>query len=308
MNPLISILIPAYQAEKTISRCLDSALSQSCDNYEIVVIDDGSTDSTLSICGMYCNNERVRLYTQENKGIAFTRQRLVELAKGRYLQFVDADDWIESDLVELHSKILSEKDCDIIISDFILEKLNSSKYRAQMPTSLTTDALITDISSPKLLGVLWNKLVKKELFEGLKFPNLRYCEDWSICVQLFMRASSFYYVGRALYHYDNIIVSNSLTREINADTFKSRIEYIDYLKSIQFDRYYVKEFNSQVSNIAYASVINGIYNKEQFDDSFGNIPFWDTYNKCIKRCILVIARYLSLSLARQIYLFFKKIA
>ena len=177
-----------------------------------------------------------------------------------------------------------------------------------MPTSLTTDALITDISSPKLLGVLWNKLVKKELFEGLKFPNLRYCEDWSICVQLFMRASSFYYVGRALYHYDNIIVSNSLTREINADTFKSRIEYIDYLKSIQFDRYYVKEFNSQVSNIAYASVINGIYNKEQFDDSFGNIPFWDTYNKCIKRCILVIARYLSLSLARQIYLFFKKIA
>ena len=116
MNPLISILIPAYQAEKTISRCLDSALSQSCDNYEIVVIDDGSTDSTLSICGMYCNNERVRLYTQENKGIAFTRQRLVELAKGRYLQFVDADDWIESDLVELHSKILSEKDCDIIIT------------------------------------------------------------------------------------------------------------------------------------------------------------------------------------------------
>ena len=306
MSPLISILIPAFQAEKTICRCLDSVLSQSCDNYEIVVIDDGSTDSTLSICRMYCYNEKVRLYTQENRGIAYTRRRLIELARGQYIQFVDADDWVESNLVELHSKILAEVDCDIIISDFILEKPKTSIYRVQKPTSLTSNALITDISSPRLLGVLWNKLVKKDLFAALEFPDLRYCEDWSICVQIFMRAKVFYYLGFALYHYDNTIVSNSLTREINAVTFKSRIDYINYLKSIQFDSYYVKEFNSQVSNIAYAAVVNGIYNRVQFDRLFGNIPFWDTYNRCFKRIILLIARYFGLALARQVYLLFKK--
>lgn len=305
MIPFISILIPAYQAEKTIHRCLDSVMEQSYGNYEVIVIDDGSTDSTLSICKMYCNN-KLRLYTQINHGIAYTRQRLIDLAKGDYIQFIDADDWVESTLVESHTKILSERRYDIIISDFILEKLNSSAYKIQKPTSFSTDALITDISSPKLLGVMWNKLVRRELFEGLVFPNLKYCEDWSICVQLFMRLNSCYYLNKALYHYDNTIVSNSLTREINVQTFKARMEYLDYLKTIQFDKHYEKEFHSQVSNVAYAAVINGIYGKKQFDELFGNVPFWNTHHKFLKRCILMMARYINLSLARKFYLFAKR--
>lgn len=307
MSPLISILVPAYQAEKTIRRCLDSVLSQSCDNYEVVVIDDGSTDSTLSICKEFCIDNKVRLYTQENSGIAYTRQRLVELAKGIYLQFVDADDWVESNMVELQSKILSERDCDIIISDFILEKPNSSIYRAQKPTSLTTDALITDISSPKLLGVLWNKLLKKDLLEGLKFPNLRYCEDWCICMQLFLRTSKFYYLDKALYHYDNTIVSNSLTREITPQTFKYRLEYINYLREIQFDKHYVKEFNSQVANNAYYALVNNIYSNKQFNSLFGGISFWNIYNKLPKRIVLIIARHIDTSIARKVDSLFRKL-
>ena len=307
MSPLISILVPAYQAEKTIRRCLDSVLSQSCDNYEVVVIDDGSTDSTLSICKEFCIDNKVRLYTQENSGIAYTRQRLVELAKGIYLQFVDSDDWVEANLVELHSKILSERNCDIIISDFVLEKPKSSIYRSQKPTSLTTDALITDISSPKLLGVLWNKLIKKDLFEGLKIPNLRYCEDWSICVQLFMRAKVFHYLGIALYHYDNSIVNNSLTRNINKESFKSREQYVDYLKSMNFDKLYSKEFHSQVAGIAYTAVLHNIYSDEEFFKRFKNISFWNNYNAISKKFILLLTLILSPSIISKIYFRIRKL-
>ena len=300
MTPLISILIPAYQAEKTIERCLLSIENQTNKDFEIIVIDDGSTDHTYSICEKCKHDTRFRLYKQSNVGVAETRQRLLSLAKGKYIQFVDADDWVEIDMIEKLSTILKTEDYDIIVSDYIYHKANTYKYICQKPTSLDSKSLIRDISSPKLLGVLWNKLIKRNLICNVKIPHLKYCEDWCVCESLFESAKKILYINTAYYHYDNTNTSNSLTRNINKESFQNRIQYIDYLQSINFDKSHPKEYNSQVANIAYIALVNNIYSKKEFKSQFHNISFWNNYNLLYKRIILSLTIIFPLQFVRSV--------
>ena len=300
MIPLISILIPAYQAEKTIERCLSSILNQTNNDFEVIVLDDGSADQTYSICEKYKNDERLVLYTQANAGVAETRQRLLDLAIGKYIQFVDADDWVEIDMVEKLKSILETEDYDLIISDYIYHKSNSFKYIQQKPSSLDSKSLIRDISSPKLLGVLWNKLIKRDLLYKVRIPKLHYCEDWCVCASVFEYANKIIYINTAFYHYDNTDTVNSLTRNISKETFKNRMQYIDYLQSIKFDKAYPKEFTSQVANIAYVALVNNIYSRKEFYSKFHNISFWNNYNSLYLRMILSFTIVFPLQFVRSI--------
>lgn len=306
MNPLISILIPAYQAEKTIRRCLLSVLNQTNNDFEVIIVDDGSIDQTLSICQEYQYDKRFKIYTQTNKGIATTRQRLLTLAKGKYVQFVDADDWVDLNMVENYYSILNQCDYDIIISDFIYHNSNTIQYKQQKPSSLTAECLIRDISSPKLLGVLWNKLIKRDLISNIYVPNLKYCEDWCICVSLFREAKKIKYTNIAFYHYDNTN-TNSLTRNINKHSFNTRMQYINYLKTIGFDKLYPKEYDSQVASIAYAAVVNDIYTDNEFHEIFRNISFLNNYNTLYKRIMLSLTIIFPLSYIRSIDASIRKI-
>lgn len=300
MNPLISILIPVFQAEKTICRCLKSVLEQTNDNFEVVIIDDGSTDATPSICQSFACDKRFRIYSQCNMGVAATRQKLMELARGKYIQFVDADDWVEPNMVERYCEILHESAPDLVISDYILHLSGGSGYQSQEPSSLTSAALIKDISSQRMLGVLWNKLIRKELFLGLEFPNLRYCEDWCICLSLFQRAKRIEYNKFAFYHYDNTIVENSLTRNITPQTFKYRIEYLEYLKSIKFNELYPKEYASRVVGIGYTAIVYKIYSDKEFKNIFRGVSYWNNYNLAYRRALLIMTYFFSQSLIRNI--------
>lgn len=307
MNPLISILIPAYQAEKTIHRCLSSILNQTNHDFEVIIIDDGSKDRTFSICLEYQNDKRFKIYTQTNQGVAATRQRLLALANGRYIQFVDADDWVDLNMVEKYYSILKRCDYDIIISDYIYHSSHTIQYKQQKPSSLTPQCLIRDISSPKLLGVLWNKLIKRNLISKVHVPNLRYCEDWCICVSLFQEAKNIKYTNVAFYHYDNTNTTNSLTRNITRNSFRYRMQYIDYLQTIGFDKLYPKEYDSQVANIAYAALVYNIYTDNEFHDTFRNISLFFNYNTLYKRIILILTSIFPLLFVRTIDTTIRKI-
>ena len=307
MRPLISILIPAYQAEKTISRCLKSISEQTCSNYEAIIIDDGSSDNTLNICKSFAWNKRIRILSQNNHGIAATRQRLLELSTGQYIQFIDSDDWVDPNMVEVISSVLCCGNYDMIIFDYYLHSCMGAQYKSQKPTRITAPDLIKDISSRKMLGVLWNKLVRKELFKDIKFPNLKYCEDWCTCVSLFEKSSNIKYISRALYHYDTTVNENSLTRNINKSSFKYRMDYIDYLKSIGFNMNFPKEYNSQVTGIAYTAIIYNIYNDDEFIEIFNELSFWNNYNSLYKRLMLVLSKIIGLSHVRSIDIFIRKL-
>lgn len=307
MKPLISILVPAYQAQKTIRRCLNSILQQTSKNYEVIIINDGSNDDTLAICEEYAVYDRFVILSQDNVGIAETRRRLLEYANGEYIQFVDADDWIEPDSVEMLKACVDAQKCDIVITDFFAEYCNSTDYISQCPSGHDASSHIKDLAMARMMGVLWNKLIKRELLSDIPIPNLSYCEDWVVSMQLFERAKSVFYMNRAFYHYDNSFIGNSLTRNISKETFKARIEYLEHLKSLDFDKMYPKEFNSQASSIAYTAIVHKIYDRRDFRMIFGGVSLTDSYISLYKKMILLSSRIVSISFARVVDCMIRKI-
>lgn len=307
MRPLISILVPAYQAEKTIRRCLESIMCQTSDDYEVIVINDGSKDETLSICNEFAVSDRIRIISQENIGIAGTRRKLLEYASGDYIQYVDADDWIEPNTVEILKACVDTQRYDIVISDFFAEYCNSTEYISQRPSGCDGSSHIKDLSSSRMMGVLWNKLMKRELLSSIVIPSLSYCEDWVVSMQLFERAKSVFYMNNAFYHYDNSFIGNSLTRNISKETFKARIEYLEHLKSLDFDKKYPKEFNSQASSIAYTAIVHKIYDRRDFRMIFGGVSLTDSYISLYKKMILLSSRIVSISFARVVDCMIRKI-
>ena len=119
MERLVSIIVPVYNAEKYVRRCVDSILVQDYPNFELILMDDGSTDGSGEICDAYAGrDERVRVIHKENTGVSDTRNQALELAEGEYIQFLDSDDWIVPEATRLLVQAMEKNGCDMVISDF----------------------------------------------------------------------------------------------------------------------------------------------------------------------------------------------
>ena len=225
MRPAISIIVPVYRSENYLSRCIDSLLAQTFPNFEIILIDDGSPDNSGAICHKYALNEkRIRLYQKKNEGISATRQFGIEHALGEYIQFVDSDDWIESDMLTIMYEIARQTGSEIVGCNFVEEHLNESVY---WNTCYTTkeDFIRAVIRSD--WGVVWKILIKRELFEqnNIHFPkNINGGEDYFVCTKLLYYAQKVICTNHYLYHYirynpNSIMSSASLIKiqdQINA--------------------------------------------------------------------------------------------
>ena len=203
MEPKVSILIPAYNVESFISPCLDSILGQTYRNLQIVLVDDGSQDSTLEICRTYADaDERVEIYHQENQGVATTRNLLLEKVKGEWTLFVDADDWIEHDMVESLFALANENhaeiaECKNVINDEVCDKYNPQVTLWNQEESVHQFLRHTDFS-----GSLWNKLVKSSLFHNEKFHcGISYGEDALFCWRLLQKVHAVVRTTAQFYHY-----------------------------------------------------------------------------------------------------------
>ena len=119
MQPAVSIIVPVYNAETTLRHCVDSILSQEFTDFELLLVDDGSQDSSGSICEEYAGRDaRVRVIHQENSGVSAARNNALDRARGEYLQFLDSDDWITPDATRLLVRTAREHQCDLVIADF----------------------------------------------------------------------------------------------------------------------------------------------------------------------------------------------
>ena len=119
MEQLVSIIVPVYNAEKYLKRCVDSILAQDYPHFELLLMDDGSSDGSGEICDAYAKaDDRVRVVHKENSGVSDTRNQALDLAKGTYVQFLDSDDWIVPEATRLLVRSMEEYNCDMVISDF----------------------------------------------------------------------------------------------------------------------------------------------------------------------------------------------
>ena len=208
MEPIISIIVPVYNVEKYVKKCLDSILAQTLNNIEIIVVDDGSTDSSGTICDEYVKlDNRIHVYHKTNGGLSSARNYGIEKSTGRYLGFVDSDDYIEPDMYEVLLNNLQKYDADMSLCG--LYDIYNGKPRKLFLDNRTFEATVEEtikiVLEAKITSVTAvNKLYKRELFDDVRYPEGKTAEDAFIILDLLMRCKKtvvttiqkYYYVHR----------------------------------------------------------------------------------------------------------------
>ena len=235
---MISVILNVYNGEKYINKCLDSIIKQTYKDLEIVVVNDGSTDKTLNILKKY-KDKRIRVINQKNMGLSLSRNVGIENARGEYLYFVDVDDYLELDALEyLYNLII--------------------KYKADMATCIPIDRYDYDeiivneeekievLNSEEMLkrallikhreGTTWNKLMKKSLFDNVRFEN-RIINDVVTTYKLVLNCKKIVYSNQIKYNYyrhDESIISRKKTNYM-IDLYDAACERYEYIKKIYPD-------------------------------------------------------------------------
>ncbi|MBQ8450144.1 MAG: glycosyltransferase, partial [Bacteroidaceae bacterium] len=235
-TPEISVIVPVYNAEAYIHRCIKSLLAQTFDDFEVILVDDGSLDGSGDICDDYARkNSRVRVFHKENGGVASARQLGVDKARGEYTIHTDPDDWVEPTMLEeLYYRAKTET-ADMVICDFLVEEKEGSIYRVQQPTNNSADVVLEELLLYRLHGSLCNKLIRREcytLYNIAFVKGLNYCEDYLVCVKLLQKGIKVAYLNKAFYHYDQIVNSGSITRNFSTALFELRKMFISRLEEV----------------------------------------------------------------------------
>ncbi len=207
--PLISIIIPAYNVEKYIKRCLDSVLNQTYYNFEVIIIDDGSIDNTHIICEEYANKDkRIKVFHQENAGLSSARNKGLDLFSGEYISFVDSDDYIHPMFLEALFDTLKESGSDISMcyhhkSFSENNKLCKKKYDDFSYIEMSgVDAALKYIDEDSYVYICpCNKLYDKKLFDVLRFPEGKISEDCFLLYRIFLLANKVSVIRNELYFY-----------------------------------------------------------------------------------------------------------
>lgn len=197
----LTIIVPVYNYKDVLKQCLDSIQNQVTEyQYEMIFIDDGSTDGSEQVLKQYEADERITVCRQENSGISAARNRALNMAGGRYLMFVDCDDYLEPDAVELLLNRAYAADCDIVEGAYYTFESSLSKRR----NYVQREVLLETQNDNRLMtytGYPWAKVYKRELFERVRFPENAWFEDTLVKMILFRECTRYAYISDTVYGY-----------------------------------------------------------------------------------------------------------
>lgn len=211
-NLKVSVIVAVYNVEKYLCRCLDSLLKQTFEDYEVILIDDGSSDNSGTICDKYAaKDKRIHVIHKTNGGVSSARQCGIDHAQGEYTIHVDPDDWVEPEMLEKLYKKAEEVNADMVICDYYSDFGNKRIIRKQKPTALDHQTVLKELFQ-QLHGSCWNKLVSRACYSRfhITFPTeISFCEDLLVCTRLLKHELKIAYLPMAFYHYTHDI--NQLT-------------------------------------------------------------------------------------------------
>ncbi len=229
--PKFSIIVPVYNAEKYIRRCVDSVLMQTFTDYELILVDDGSPDGSGAICDEYAEKDaRIKVIHKENGGVSSARNKGLDIASGERIMFVDSDDWIDARTLEALNSIFQEKDTDILCFGFF-----SYTENGLIPYVIDSmDCSVGDmvVSLPKIRGnvsilcTVWNKVYKREIIEAyqIRFASIPFGEDSIFDLRYYLYAKSVRVIEDCFYFYD-------VTNEASA-VKRVYINYYEFVEKI----------------------------------------------------------------------------
>lgn len=240
----ISVIIPVYNVEKYLHRCIDSILNQTFPDFELLLIDDGSTDNSGRICDDYAKKDnRIKVFHKSNGGVSSARNLGLDEAQGDFIAFCDSDDWVSFDMYEkLYVKAILSK-AEIVYCDFYMHygSDDNQVYKTISPSKDKTVFLRNYMSS---FTVMWNMLVKRDLYDvyNLRFPlHIVYREDYHLSIRLYHYAKVIEKVSIPLYYYDRSNLNSALhqraKRKVNDELICDLDIVSFFIKEKVIDRY-----------------------------------------------------------------------
>ena len=221
---MISVIVPVYNVEPYLRKCLDSIIEQTYRDLEILVIDDGCTDGSGLICDDYAEQDaRVRVFHTDNHGLSAARNLGLENARGEYIGFVDSDDWIEPDMYEVLYSYANKTQSDAACCGYYRQYAKTATEHALTGKEICYEGkgLIPAIMKGYVFGhYAWNKIYKKELFTDCSFPEGKYFEDIATTWRVLLKCHRVICVRNILYHYT--IRKDSIGNTKNMKNFVDR--------------------------------------------------------------------------------------
>ena len=210
MSPCVTIIVPIYNAQTTLRRCVESVLNQEFTDFELILADDGSRDSSGVLCDQFAQaDSRVRVLHKANSGVSDTRNQAMAQARGEYLQFLDADDWITPNATKLLVRSARQHQCDLVISDFyrVVGERVSPKGDIDEEGPFTREefaAHMMENPADFYYGVLWNKLYRRDIIAEHRLqmdPAISWCEDFLFNLEYIRHAQRFFALKVPIYYY-----------------------------------------------------------------------------------------------------------
>lgn len=286
-----SVIVSIFNIEKYLKRCLDSIINQTYKNLEIILIDDGSTDSSSLICDEYSKMDcRIKVIHKKNEGLGFARNTGLSIASGDYISFVDGDDFIDKKLFSICDKILINKRYDIIDFDFVevdnndiilhenVRKNNYAVCGNEIKSKLLSNMIYNYKNKLCLYDCSWNKIFKTNFLKQINFKFVserKYIsEDYYSNLVIYNSVESVYVIKDRLYYYCHN--DNSLTRKINFDRFdKNKFLYQESIKLC--DKY---SFDNTIKIKIFIQIVGNIMGHMK------QIMLYDKLSKCQKQKII----------------------
>ncbi|MDO4198652.1 MAG: glycosyltransferase [Erysipelotrichaceae bacterium] len=257
-KPFISIIVPVYNAEKHLRRCIDSILEQSFRDFEVILVDDGSADGSPSILDEYRDSdERVKVIHKENEGVSKARNTALDIAVGKWIQFADADDWLSNNAMASFVDTADKHDCEMVVADFYrvvnerFSKKGSIKKDGLLSKLEYADEMM-DNPADFYYGVLWNKFYRKDIIDEYHLrmnDDVSWCEDFLFNLEYIYHIDSIYILKTPVYYYfknrDSIVNNLSIGKVIN-----SKINIYNYYQLFLSSVFDKEEYNQMIFRIS----------------------------------------------------------
>ena len=252
-QPLISVIVPVYNVQKYLKKCVDSITSQTYKNLEILLVDDGSTDSSGQICNEFEKNDaRIKVIHKKNGGLSDARNAGLDRAKGQYYAFIDSDDYIQDNTIEIMLNAIKKNKSEIAVCNMIRFLEEGETVQFYCPT----DHEVLYQGNQR-----YNKLFEAKLFEGIRFPKGKYYEDTFVYHEVLYRANSIVLTGTDSYWYlsrEDSIVGQPQYTERYFDFIEAVYKRADFL--LKHD---VQPYAKEACLSLYAAIANAESNIEE---------------------------------------------
>lgn len=269
-NELISVIVPVYNVEQYLEKCVNSIINQTYKNLEIILVDDGATDSSGIMCDELAESDnRIKVYHKENGGLSDARNYGVERATGDYIGFVDSDDYIDSEMYEKLYEAIKRENVDVaecslkVIYPGKIELFTDEKYYKVLGK---TEYLEEYLTIKKVFGSVWTKLIKSDVAKKLVFPKGKLYEDTYYAYDLIKIANSFVLIDSPSYNY--LMRENSITNSKFNPRIFDLIKIVEKFHKMTYENYPgLKEAADCRKMYAYFSVLNSILLEENYRDN-----------------------------------------